>query len=56
MKETMGITNVLCQALQQKSEDIVNVMQLIRTTKSLIQKFREDGWGDLLKQVKVFYQ
>ena len=31
-------------------------MQLVRTTKELIQKFRKDGWGDLLKQVKVFCQ
>ena len=56
MKETLGITNVLCHALQQKSQYIVNAMQLVRTTKALIQNFREDGWGDLLKQVKVFCQ
>ena len=28
MKEIMGITDVLCQCLQQKSQDIVNAMHL----------------------------
>ena len=29
MKEIMGITDVLCQYLQQKSQDIINVMHLL---------------------------
>ncbi|XP_024632167.1 uncharacterized protein [Medicago truncatula] len=49
MKEIMGITDRLCQALQQKSQDILNVMQLVSYTKTLIQKLRDDGWDDLLK-------
>ena len=36
MKETMGITNVLCQALQQHSQDLLNAMHLISTTESLV--------------------
>ena len=36
MKEIMGITNVLCQALQQRSQDLLNVMHLVSTIKSLI--------------------
>eukprot|EP00258_Populus_trichocarpa_P034057 XP_024450076.1 zinc finger MYM-type protein 1 [Populus trichocarpa] len=43
MKNVMGITDVLCQALQQKSQDILNVMHLVTTTKTLIQKLRDDG-------------
>jgi hypothetical protein len=36
MKNVMGITDVLCQALQQKSQDILNVIHLVTTTKTLI--------------------
>ena len=42
-KETMEITNKLCQALQSQSQDILNVMHLVSSTKALIQKFRDDG-------------
>jgi len=38
MKEIMEITNGLCQALQKQSQDILNVMQLVYSTKILIQK------------------
>ncbi|XP_019414751.1 PREDICTED: zinc finger MYM-type protein 1-like [Lupinus angustifolius] len=54
MKEIMGITDCLCQALQLKSQDIVNAMQLVRTTKELIQKLRDSGWQSLLKTVTLF--
>ena len=50
----MGITDVLCQALQQKSQDILNAMHLVTTTKTLIQKLRDDGWKTLLKEVTLF--
>lgn len=50
----MGITECLCQALQQQSQDILNAMQLVRTSKMLIQKLRDDGWQDLLKDVTLF--
>ena len=36
MKEIMGITDVLCQALQQKSQDISNAQNLVSATKALI--------------------
>ncbi|XP_057431672.1 uncharacterized protein LOC130724460 [Lotus japonicus] len=54
MKEIMGITDVLCKALQQQSRDIVNAMHLVCSTKALIQNFREDGWDMLLQEVKSF--
>jgi hypothetical protein len=40
MKELMGITDLLCKKLQQKSQDIVNAMHDVATTKELIQKLR----------------
>ena len=43
IKEIMSITYVLCQCLQQKSQDIVNTMHLVLSSKSLIQKLRDDG-------------
>ncbi|XP_052301255.1 uncharacterized protein LOC18095180 [Populus trichocarpa] len=54
MKDVMGITDMLCQALQQKSQDILNAMHLVTTTKTLIQKLRDDGWKTLLEEVTSF--
>ena len=54
MKEMMGITYVLCQALQQHSQDLLNAMHLVSTTKSLIQELRDDGWEPLLASVISF--
>jgi len=36
MKELMGITDLVCRKLQQKSQDIVNAMDDVATTKRLI--------------------
>jgi len=54
MKEIMGITDVLCQALQQKSQDILNVIHLVPVAKKLIQKLRDDDWDKLLDDVVSF--
>ena len=54
MKEIMRITNILCQALQQHSQDLLNAMHLVSTAKSLIQKLRDDGWEPLLASVISF--
>lgn len=54
MKQIMEITNLLCKALQQQSQDIVNAMHLVSTTKSLLQKLREDGWEPLFESVTSF--
>jgi hypothetical protein len=54
MKNVMGITDVLCQALQQKSQDILNAMHLVTSTKTLIQKLRDDGCETLLEEVISF--
>jgi len=54
MKNVMGIIDMLCQALQQKSQDILNAMHLVTTTKTLIQKLRDDYWETLLEEVTSF--
>ncbi|XP_058765571.1 uncharacterized protein LOC131639082 [Vicia villosa] len=54
MKEIMGITNMLYQALQQQSQDATNVMYLVCTTKTLIQELREIGWDELFASVMSF--
>jgi len=55
MKEIMEITDMLSQALQQKSQDILNAMHLVGTTKNLIQKLRDDGCDSLFVKVKSFF-
>ena len=54
MKEMLSITDDLCQALQRKSQDILNAMSLVFSTKELIQKLRECGWDSLLEDAKLF--
>ncbi|KAF8406933.1 hypothetical protein HHK36_006054 [Tetracentron sinense] len=54
MQEIMGITDNLCQALQSQSQDILNVLDLVSTTKVLLQELREDGWDPWLKKVTSF--
>ena len=53
-KETMEINGKLCQALQNQSQDILNAMHLVSSTKAFIQKFRDDGWNGLLATVISF--
>jgi hypothetical protein len=54
MKELMGITYMLCKKLQLKSQDIVNAMDDVKTTKLLIQKLRDNGWTKLKTDVLSF--
>ncbi|KAG4110841.1 hypothetical protein ERO13_D13G071650v2 [Gossypium hirsutum] len=54
MKEVLGVTDNLCQALQRRSQDILNALSLVFTTKYLIQKLKDDGWNELLKNVISF--
>jgi hypothetical protein len=42
MKETMQITDHLCQALQSKSQNILSAMHLVSSTKACIQQYRDD--------------
>ncbi|KAL9685702.1 hypothetical protein QQ045_023153 [Rhodiola kirilowii] len=50
----MGITYLLCQALQKQSQDIVNAMNLVSSTKALLQALRDDGWDSFYQSVQQF--
>jgi hypothetical protein len=54
MKEIMGITDDLCQHLQQKSQDILTAVHLVDNTKKLIQKLRDEDCDRLLEEVVSF--
>jgi hypothetical protein len=43
MKNVLGITNELSQALQQKDQDILNAMKLVEISKLRLQAMREYG-------------
>nr|GEW94707.1 hypothetical protein [Tanacetum cinerariifolium] len=46
--------NKLFKALQNKSQDIINALTLVSTTKTLIQALRDGGWESLLDKVVSF--
>ncbi|XP_039145531.1 uncharacterized protein LOC120282745 [Dioscorea cayenensis subsp. rotundata] len=50
----MEVTHDLCQAVQQKPQDIIIAIHLVSSTKILIQRLREDGWDLLFEKVKPF--
>ncbi|XP_061961550.1 uncharacterized protein LOC133682280 [Populus nigra] len=52
MHKIMGITDLLCRALQQKSLDILNAMDLVSTTKTLLQTLRDARFDLLLVNVQ----
>ena len=54
MKEIMEITYLLCQALQHQSQDILNAVDLVSSTKALIQNLRDVGLDALFAKVKSF--
>ncbi|KAK8356113.1 hypothetical protein V6Z11_A05G336300 [Gossypium hirsutum] len=39
-----------------KSQDILNAMHLVPSTKTILQKFKEHGWEPLFEKVKLFYK
>ncbi|XP_074374469.1 uncharacterized protein LOC141714871 [Apium graveolens] len=51
MHKIMGLTDLLCRALQSKSIDILNDMNLVTTTKELLQSLRDEGFDVLLDYV-----
>ncbi|XP_057418559.1 uncharacterized protein LOC130712758 [Lotus japonicus] len=54
MKNILGITSELSQALQRKDQDIVNAMKLVSVSKQRLQAMRDDGWHSLLNVVSLF--
>ena len=55
MHKIMGITDLLCRALQQKFVDILNAMNLVSTTKTLLQTLRDAKFDLLLANVQFVY-
>ncbi|XP_042379971.1 zinc finger MYM-type protein 1-like [Zingiber officinale] len=54
MHRVLETSDMLCQALQRKNQDILNAMSLVATTKLLFQKMRDDEWDDFLWSVNNF--
>ncbi|XP_042460160.1 zinc finger MYM-type protein 1-like [Zingiber officinale] len=54
MHRVLETSDMLCQALQRKNQDILNAMSLVTTTKLLFQKMRDDEWDDFLWSVNNF--
>ncbi|PRQ22054.1 putative HAT dimerization domain, ribonuclease H-like domain-containing protein [Rosa chinensis] len=54
LEKTMGITNALCKSLQEQSQEIINAMNLVYSTKGRLKKLRENGWVDFFASVVSF--
>ncbi|CAN1121573.1 Zinc finger MYM-type protein 1, partial [Linum perenne] len=54
MKEVLGITDTLCEALQLKTQDIVKAMSLVTSTIKLLNKLRDQDWDSFFKNVSEF--
>ncbi|XP_061364098.1 uncharacterized protein LOC133307586 [Gastrolobium bilobum] len=54
MIKVLAITNELSQALQRKDQDILNAMTLVKVSKVLLQKMRDNGWDHLFKKTSNF--
>ena len=54
MKNILGITNDLSQALQRKDQDLINAMALVAVCKQRLQAMRDNGWNSLLEEVFLF--
>ncbi|XP_048426604.1 uncharacterized protein LOC125470892 [Pyrus x bretschneideri] len=55
MKDILGITNELSQALQRKDQDIINAMKLVGVCKQRLEIMRKSGWDSLLCEVSEFF-
>ncbi|CAI0381798.1 unnamed protein product [Linum tenue] len=54
MIEVLAITNELSIALQNKDQDIVNVVHLVNVSKRRLQEMRDSGWELLFKETIHF--
>ncbi|KDO65534.1 hypothetical protein CISIN_1g041731mg, partial [Citrus sinensis] len=55
LNKVLGVSDLLCQALQVKYQDILNVVHLVSTTKKLLQRLRDNGWETFIENVVLFY-
>ncbi|ESR44325.1 hypothetical protein CICLE_v10013326mg, partial [Citrus x clementina] len=54
LNKVLGVSDLLCQALQVKSQDILNVVHLVSTTKKLLQRLGDNGWETFIENVILF--
>ncbi|XP_056850870.1 uncharacterized protein LOC108824969 [Raphanus sativus] len=54
MLQILGFTENLSLALQNKDQDILNIVSLVESTKRQLQKFRDDGWDSFVNDVSSF--
>ncbi|KAK9049224.1 hypothetical protein SSX86_031809 [Deinandra increscens subsp. villosa] len=54
IKEVMGETESLSLELQKKSQDILNAMDLVSSTKVSLNNIRNEGWDSFLDEVTYF--
>ncbi|KAH9781335.1 TTF-type domain-containing protein [Citrus sinensis] len=54
LNKVLGMSDLLCQALQVKSQDILNAVHLVSTTKKLLQRLRDNGWETFIENVVLF--
>ncbi|KAI5318135.1 hypothetical protein L3X38_037843 [Prunus dulcis] len=54
LEKIMRLTDSLCRALQNKSQDILTAMNLVRSTKDVLQKLRLEGWDTFFEEVESF--
>ena len=56
MKEIIGVTDILCQALQKKSQDNFSAMEVVSATKETLSDFRNNGRNSFFAQARVFFE
>lgn len=54
MKSLLGLTNKLSMVLQEGDQNILNAINQIRCVKKDLQKYRDSGWDNLMKEVETF--
>ena len=54
MLHILGSANTLSQSLQKKDQDILNAISCVQSTRTELQKLRENGWNSLLEKVYLF--
>jgi hypothetical protein len=54
MREIVGTIDCLCQHLQQKSQEILNAIQLVSNTKALLQKLINEDLDNFLDKIVSF--
>lgn len=51
----LGLTNNISKALQNKDQDILNTISLVKSTKQQLCKLRDNGWDSVIRKVNSFF-